>query len=176
VLPKLKAQAMRATEDPTAIVQKSTQPAATNRDELDSMTNLLVDYVGPIAKNIMVAHDTGNHSASELVTAISLEIPEADEREEFLRRWEKISGTRVDTTHVSKADTTTGGSTIRRYDDEMLAKIGADYAGYIGPLAARLVKHHLNNSNNLEQLVESLANEIPDAKDSRKFRDFWLSS
>ena len=38
--------------------------AATSPDELDSMTNLLVDYVGPIARNIMVAYDRENTPAA----------------------------------------------------------------------------------------------------------------
>jgi hypothetical protein len=58
----------------------------------------------------------------------------------------------------------------------MLRQMGEDYAGYIGPLATRLVRHHAASSSNLEQLVESLASEIPDAKDGDKFRNHWLRS
>jgi hypothetical protein len=56
----------------------------------------------------------------------------------------------------------------------MLEKMGQDYAGYIGPLAARLIRHHSSKTTSLEQLVEWLADEIPDTEGRRKFRDLWL--
>jgi serine/threonine protein kinase len=189
VLPKLKASSAAASDEATAVARKSTPPAqtsqatqapqesrtlATNPGDLDSMTNLLVDYVGPIAKNIMVAYDRANTPANELATSISREIPEPGEREEFLKRWESISGTRIDNTRVSNPSTMTSTTEVRTFDDEMLKKMGEDYAGYIGPLAKRLVQHHASTTSNLEQLVELLAREIPDAKDSEKFKTQWL--
>ena len=201
VLPKLKAATAggSAVDEATAVARKVdatpqtpaprapastidessiqvSRAAATSPDELDSMTNLLVDYVGPIAKNIMVAYDQQNTPASELVTAISKEIPEAEEREEFLKRWETMSGTRIDTTRISKSGAKVKTTEVRSFDDDMLKQMGEDYAGYIGPLATRLVRHHAASSSNLAQLVESLASEIPDSKDGDKFRNYWLRS
>jgi len=191
VLPKLKAASAAASNEATAVARKSTPPAQTsqatqaaqrsrsvaaNPGELDSMTNLLVDYVGPIAKNIMVAYDRANTPVDELATSISREIPELEERQEFLKRWESISGTRIDSTRVSNPSTLTSTTEARSFDDEMLKKMGEDYAGYIGPLAKRLVQHHASTTSNLEQLVELLAREIPNAKDSEKFRTQWLRS
>lgn len=174
VLPKLKSAASVSSNDATAVVQKSTQKVSVSQEELNSMTNLLVDYVGPIAKNIMVAHDPGKTSVNELVTEVSREIPEPQERKEFLKRWEHISGTRLDSARASDAELTTGGTRMRSFDDAMLEKMGKNYADYMGPLATRLVRHYSASSNSLEQLVESLASEIPDAGDSRKFKDQWL--
>ncbi len=199
VLPKLNASRAAATaaDDATALVQRPGQKAqapssqapvqqvplheepeayATNPGDLDSMTNLLVDYVGPIAKNIMTSYNLENTSPDELVSQVSKEIPEAGEREEFLKRWEVISGTRVDTARISQSGTRTTAAGARSFDDDKLHQISEDYAGYIGPLASRLVRHHAANSANLEQLVESLAREIPDTKDSEKFRNQWLRS
>ena len=194
VLPKLKAATAAAggTDEATAVARKvdtasqvsaSEEPLiqesrefATSPGELDSMTNLLVDYVGPIARNIMVAYDRENTPASELVTAISKEIPEAAEREEFLKRWETMSGTRIDTTRISNSGTRFNATEVASFDDDMLRQMGEDYAGYIGPLATRLVRHHAASSNSLEQLVESLASEIPDSRDGDKFRNHWLRS
>ena len=174
VLPKLKTAASRAggEDDATAVVQKSTQPQPTNPGDLTSMTNLLVDYVGPIAKNIMVAHDRANTPVAELATAISREIPKPEEREEFLKRWEVISGTRIDTTQPGPS--TTGTIPPRSFNDDILNNMSADYAGYIGPLATRLVQHHATSTTDLERLVELLANEIPDAADRHKFKNRWL--
>ena len=191
VLPKLKAAPVTAADEATAVAQKSAPPGQapqaaqmpresrslmTNPGDLDSMTNLLVDYVGPIAKNIMVAYDRANTPANELATSISREIPEPEEREEFLKRWESISGTRIDNTRISNPSIITSTTEVRTFDDEMLNKMGEDYAGYIGPLAKRLVQHHSSTTSNLEQLVELLASEIPDIKDREKFKTRWLRS
>lgn len=173
-IPKLKSIASISIDGVTPMVQKSTQKFSNNQDELDSMTKLLVDYVGPIAKNIMVAHDKGNSPLSELATIVSREIPQAEEREAFLKRWEQISGTRIDATRIANPGRTGRSDARRSFNDEMLEKIRDDYTGYIGPLAARLVQYYSKNSNDLEQLLNSLAEEIPDAKESRKFRDSWL--
>lgn len=139
------------------------------------MTNLLIDYVGPIAKNIMVAYDGANTPVSELVSSISREIPESGEREEFLKRWEEISGTRIEieTPRHSNAEATGSSTEARSFDDDLLKRMGEDYAGYIGPLAARLVQHHAASSNSLEQLAELLASEIPNAEDSEAFKTQW---
>jgi hypothetical protein len=57
-----------------------------------------------------------------------------------------------------------------------LSAMGVTPAGYMGPLAVRLVRHHAAATNDLEKLVESLAREIPDARGSEKFRNHWLRS
>ena len=83
---------------------------------------------------------------------------------------------RIDNTRVSNPSTMTSITEVRTLDDEMLKKMGEDYAGYIGPLARRLVQHHAATTSNLEQLVELLASEIPDIKDREKFKTRWLRS
>jgi serine/threonine protein kinase len=173
VLPHLRSTRAAGPDDETAIVQKSAQASQTSRDDLDSMTRLLVDYVGPIAKNIMVAHEAETNTVDELATAISREIPEAKEREAFLKRWEHMSGSRIDQTAISSTSNTRGGQAAS-FDDEILAKISEDYASYIGPLANRLVQHNSKTASNIEQLVCLLADEIPDSSASLKFKDHWL--
>lgn len=174
ILPKLKPTRSVSPEDATAMVQKSTQAFIASQDEVDSMTKLLVDYVGPIAKNIMVAHEANNSPIDELATLVSREIPQSEEREAFLRRWESISGTRISPGSIAASSKSTVGRDVRRLDDEMLEKIRQDYTDYIGPLSSRLVQHYSRNTDNLEQLVNALADEIPDSKDSLKFRQTWL--
>ena len=106
------------------------------------------------------------------MTAHSREIPEPGEREEFLKRWEVISGTRIDTTQF--ASSATGTNPPRSLNDDILSEMSADYAEYIGPLATRLVQHHAASSTDLEQLVGLLAREIRDPVDSQKFKNRWL--
>ncbi|MCP4430552.1 MAG: serine/threonine protein kinase [Gammaproteobacteria bacterium] len=171
VLPKLKSQISPLTDSATAVVQKSTQKASVSKDELSSMTKLLIDYVGPIAKNIMVEHESGGTSGNELATLVAREIPQTEDREAFLKQWEKISGTRIDNSRVSNLE---GVAPAASFDDDMLRRIQDDYAGYIGPLADRLVRHFSKSSNNLQHLVNALAAEIPDQAESQKFRNSWI--
>ncbi len=176
VLPQLKSQVAGGPENATAVVQKSTQNMSVSPDELSSMTQLLVDYVGPIAKNIMMEHEAGGTPIDELATLVSREIQQSDEREAFLKRWEKISGTRIDATRLGgvTAGNMASSSAVRPFNEEMLGRIREDYVSYIGPLADRLVQHYSANTKDLEQLVNALAAEIPDPAESQKFRKSWI--
>lgn len=176
VLPGLKSASSVITDDATAVIQKSNQPSSATQGEVDTMTRLLVDYVGPIAKNIMVAQRAETASISELASVVSREIPKDKERNAFLRRWERSSGTRIDNSGISSTKIMQGATKPRSFDDEMLKKIRENYADYIGPLATRLVQYYSKNTSSLEQLVNELADEIPDVKDSQAFRDHWLRS
>lgn len=176
VLPELKSASSVIADEATAVIQKSNQPSSATQGEVDTMTRLLVDYVGPIAKNIMVAQRAETASSSELASVVSREIPKEEERNAFLRRWERSSGTRIDNTGISSTSIMHGATEARSFDDEMLKKIRENYAGYIGPMATRLVQYYSKNTSSLEQLVNELADEIPDVKDSQTFRDHWLRS
>ena len=179
VIPKLKSQLSPLARDEPAIVQESTQKISASREELTSMTKLLVDYVGPIAKNIMMEYELEGTPVDELATLVSREIPQSEEREAFLKKWERISGTRLTATRMTPGSGTGTGSSasntqLTPLSDEVLGRIRDDYTGYIGPLADRLVQYYSKSCPDLEQLVDSLAAEIPDPGDSRKFRDSWI--
>ncbi len=171
VLPKLKSQISPLADGAITVVQKSTQKVPACKDELSSMTKLLVDYVGPIAKNIMVVHESAGTSGNELATLVSREIPQTDEREAFLKQWEKISGTRINNSHIASPENT---APARSYNEDLLRRIQDDYADYMGPLADRLVQHFSKTTNDLQHLVNTLAAEIPDQAESNKFRGSWI--
>ena len=128
----------------------------------------------------MVEHDHANLPSDELATVISREIPKPEEREEFLKRWEVISGTRIDNRPMERTQsgisTTSGTRGMRRFDATMLEQISADYTSYIGPLASRLVRHHAQTTKDFERLIDLLASEIPDSSDSERFKTRWLNS
>jgi serine/threonine protein kinase len=64
------------------------------RDKLDSITNLLADFIGPDATLIMEEHETKSTSANNLAAEISKEIPQQERQEEFLKRRELMSVSR----------------------------------------------------------------------------------
>jgi serine/threonine-protein kinase len=157
----------------TGAVQASTQKLSEQQDELESMTNMLVGYVGPIARNIMHAQSSQVNTIEELASAVSREIPHASEREAFLREWHNSSSTRLGISGVSQVQEPAGHSS-RNFDDDMLNRIEDEFSRYIGPLAGRLVQHYSSSTRNLEELVNRLADEIPDASGREAFRSNWL--
>ncbi len=169
----LKSATTDSSNDATMVAQRPSKAITENQDELDSMTRILVNYIGPIAKNIMQVQSNQYDSLGSLACAVAKEIPHADEREDFLRQWEESSGTRIDATQLHKPNTTEKKQQ-KTFNKEILADIRENYANYIGPLASRLVDHFASQTTSLEQLINQLAEEIPQHNDRQNFKDHWL--
>ncbi len=91
-----------------------------------------------------------------------------------LIRLSPSSGTRIDSTRIGDTGTETTAAAVGSLDDDVLMKLGKAYAEFMGPMAVRMVRHYSANSDSLEQLVEFLASEIPDARDSQRFKSARL--
>lgn len=148
--------------------------------ELDSLTNMLSDYVGPVARNVMRDLTPQYASMSSLVTAVSQEIASEREREEFLRNWEKQSGGRS-LSRESSLNSQSGNShssrgSSLRLDENTIQKISNDYVNYIGPFAHRMVDHYCNESTDKEEFLHNLASEIPDRNSRNEFVKKWSLS
>ena len=166
-------QAAGGTGAKSGAVQTSTQKLSEQQEELDSMTSMLTSYVGPIARNIMQAQSGQVDTIEQLANVVSREIPSEEERRDFLRQWEHSSSTRIGISGVNhrKEQTRQQSPGI---DDDMLNQIQQNFAEYIGPLAGRLVQHYSTETRNLEELVNRLADEIPDPDNRDTFRQQWL--
>jgi hypothetical protein len=105
-LPSLQQQAPTPLRQVTPVVKKSVQDFPANEGDLDSMTALLADFIGPAATIIMEEHETKSTSANNLAAEISKDIPEQEQQEEFLRRWEMMSVSRRALINKTKSDTT----------------------------------------------------------------------
>ncbi|MBT4076278.1 MAG: hypothetical protein HOE78_06810, partial [Gammaproteobacteria bacterium] len=112
-----------------------------------------------------------------LVTAVSLEIPEQDQRNDFLKVWE----TEKNKTSLSlggglsslgNSSQTSRGSSIN-FDENTIQKISQDYINYIGPFAPRMVDYYCQHSSDKEQFIHNLASEIPDQKTRDEFTKKW---
>ena len=159
-----------------AIASESLPDFPVSDDELDSMTTLLADFMGPIAKIIMEEHETKSTSALNLATELAKEIPEPEMQEEFLQRWEMMSASRR--AAIERKEPTINPETANRTDlseeeDEVVNRMGSDFAHYVGPIAEPLLRHYSARSKSIDQLVKHLSREIPDREESRKFVKFW---
>jgi len=110
------------------------EPPASQAD-VDSMTELLAEFTGPIAAVIMRAHDTRNKSASDLALEVSRRIPVPRKRGEFLRRWHGISesGHFLDGRKEPKVFPEKGRS--HPLLEEVLSKIGTEFAHFVEPIS-----------------------------------------
>ena len=89
----------------------------------------------------------------QLANVVSRETPIEEERRDFLRQQQSPG-----------------------LDDDMLNQIQQNFAEYIGPLAGRLVQHYSAETRSLEELVNRLADEIPDPDNRDNFRQHWLDT
>lgn len=162
------------------IVHEPPAPAADffppSDDELDSMTALLSDFMGPIAKIIMEEQETKSASAHNLAIEIAKEIPEQDRQIEFLKRWETMSRSRQATISKNRANSLAARKQPQPLMSEVLDKIGEDFTHYVGPIAKTLMRHYSSITNDTDQLVKFLGREIPDRKQGRNFMKSWLDN
>ncbi len=141
-LPNLKQTAAISSGQVASATPESAQDSPASEDELDSMTTLLVDFIGPIATTIMEERETKSTSANNLATEISKEIPEQERQEEFLRRWEMMSVSRRALINKKRADTSSDKTRLDPLQGEVPGRMGNDFMHYIGTIAKNLLRHY----------------------------------
>ena len=112
-----------------------------NKDELNSMTTLLTDIVGPSATLIMEEHETRSTSANNLAIEISKEIPEQEKQEEFLKRWEMMSTSRRALINKKRSEISSEMMRPQPQQDEAPDVTGNDFVHYIGKVAKTWLRH-----------------------------------
>ena len=128
-LPDLQKKSATSSRQDVSVAQESVQDFLPSEDELDSMTTLLTDIVGPIATFIMEEHETKSTSANNLATEISKEIPKPEKQEEFLKRWELMSLSRRASINKKRLDTSSDKTRPRSLQGGVLNRIVAQFRG-----------------------------------------------
>ena len=141
-LPNLQQTAATSSAQVASATPETLQDSPASEDELDSMTTLLVDFIGPIATTIMEEHETKSASANNLATEISKEIPEQERQEEFLRRWEMMSVSRRALINKKRSDISSDKTRTRPLQEEVPGGIGNNFVHYIGTIAKTLLRHY----------------------------------
>jgi len=119
---------------------------AASEDEVDSMTNLLADFVGPIATVIMQEHETRSTSADNLALEIAREIPERRLQEKFLLRWQAMS--RARRVSIAKKGLTVfpEKGRLQSFPAEVLNRLSNEFAHYFEPISKTLLRHAPNRT------------------------------
>jgi serine/threonine protein kinase len=141
-LPNLQQKAATSSGQVASAAPESVQDFPASEDELDSMTSLLIDFIGPIATTIMEAHETKSTSANNLAAEISKEIPQQEKQEEFLRRWEMMSVSRRALINKKRSDVSSDKTRPHPLQEEVPGRIGNDFVHYIGTIAKTLFRHY----------------------------------
>jgi hypothetical protein len=140
-LPNLQQKAVASSGQVATVAPKSVKDFPASEDELDSMTILLADFIGPIATMIMEEHETKSTSANNLAMEISREIPQQEMQVEFLKRWEMMSISRRALINKKKLDNSPDKTMPRPLQEALPYRIGNDFAHYIGKIAKTMLRH-----------------------------------
>ncbi len=123
----------------------SWQPAEeypASESEMDLLTDLLADFMGPIASLIMEEYETRSASADNLAVEIAREIPEAGQQQAFLRRWQTISESRRASLEKREPSIFPDSRRPHLGAGEVLDKIGEEIAHYIEPISKTWLKQN----------------------------------
>jgi serine/threonine-protein kinase len=168
------------------VENESTQTLRAN--QLNDMENMLVNFVGPIASSLIDMYKDDYPTMNKLAVKISEEIPDPNDRENFLRAWksddEMAAAPKVDTgkvhTSVRAVDSTALAqpSNINKavtqevfmLPVEEIAKVQELYAEYVGPMAEFMVADCLSNASNFDEFVNNLLDSIPSQNEKTDFK------
>ncbi len=114
--------------------------------EVDSLTSLLIDYLGPIGEIIMADLETRASSMDNLVLELAREIPGRDKQQEFLRRWQSISLARQEQFEESRERQPHKNSS-QPANTPMLNRIGHGVANYFEPISKTIFGHGSNRTD-----------------------------
>ncbi len=141
-LPNLQQKAMTSSEQVAPVARESVKDFPASEDELDLMTTLLADFIGPVASIIMEEHETKSTSANNLAADISKEIPEQEKQEEFLKRWEMVSVSRRALMNKNRSGNSPNKTMPRPLQGEAPERMGNYFTHYIGTIAKTMFRHY----------------------------------
>jgi eukaryotic-like serine/threonine-protein kinase len=131
----------------------------------------LAQALGPVAKPLVSRAARRLHDVGELCRELAEQIPDEKERQAFLKccQTETKETTARATTVFAPAASGTQIAATHDWPPEALDKAKKELARYIGPLARVLVDKTAKRAHTTAELVDTLSQEIPDARDRQAF-------
>lgn len=143
-------------------------PAATLAEIEASLTRA----IGPLAKRLVRQCASQSRTLDEFQAALAAQIPGGPERQAFLRRIRRLDPGAAGTIPPSTGTTVpprTGTEPGVPFDRALLARCEQQLAQHVGPLARVLIKRAVNDSGNVAELMQKLAQHIDDPAERRAF-------
>lgn len=175
---------------PTQVVRiaKSTpeqSDASLHPEVLSTLESSLVRYVGPTARMLVKKYSKKNLSLQDISMSLAKQIPNDDERSEFLRSLELSGLYEISLAKEAERISGVNHANASVYEDtsahkdksnetlilspEKLKIVTRELAYFVGPLASRLVKKVFRQSSNLDDFYNKLASYIPDTSEQDVF-------
>lgn len=153
----------------TGSEQRDTAAAGWDPNMLLLVERALANFVGPLAKLLVkrasAAHDTREGLFDELAHAIEDEL----DKRAFLRKVHSVHGVAPVETDATTGDVIPEGPEPRQWDADTLTSLEHHLASHVGPIAKVLVKRAARRASSLDELRQTLAEELPGENDKRGF-------
>jgi len=157
--------------------------ASIHPEVLSTLESSLIRYVGPTARMLVKKYSKQNMSLQDLSMSLANQIPNENERSEFLRSLdssgiyeislakdaERRSGVTDSNSHANVSVHEDKGNETLILSPEKLQSVTRELAYFVGPLASRLVKKVFKQSSNIDDFYKKLASFIPDASEQDVF-------
>ena len=151
----------------------------------DKLENVLMSYVGPIAKILVKQTSLGLTNPSDIIERLSQHIPPSQQTEFKAKAQTAFSSTEIKSTNPqtdktkitanSSANTAIPTAPITNSANNQISQAFIDQcqqelSQVIGPMAKLIIKKALVQNTSQSQLIEAIARQIPDANQADKFR------
>jgi hypothetical protein len=133
-------------------------------EELVRVESGLVRAVGPIARHLVASEARRVADFPELCHKLAAQIPEPREREVFLKSC--LKGATATQPAAPQMDT---AAAAQVWDQAWLARVEIALAEHVGPIARVLIRNATRRMRTLEELVQTLAEEIASEADRKRF-------
>lgn len=138
------------------------------------LSQTLARFLGPMASHLIRVAASQSVNLQDMIERLSRRIPSDDERRDFLN---SLNRTGIQAMHAETSGPLVSASHSGPESQAASLQLSQDYvqkltrllAYHVGPLASRLVRKSLQESDSLEQLYQSLAESIPDASERSQF-------
>lgn len=140
-----------------------------------AVESALTELIGPMARHVMRSTAGHVHSVAEFYATLVDKIPDAQQRDAFRARLERLSrqGDLFSGTSGVGVATTPGNKSQPRqqfaFDAATLARAEKQLAHHVGPLAKVLIKRAAHDSGNLAELHRKLADLIESEPQRQEF-------
>ena len=159
----------------------------------DKLENVLMSYVGPIAKILVKQTSIGSTNPSDVIERLSQHIPLSQQKEFKAKAQTAFFPTEIKSTtpQTDKTKTTanssvnaaisappitnsannqTNNQTNKQINQAFIDQCQQELSQVIGPMAKLIIKKALVQNPSQSQLIEAIARQIPDANQAEKFR------
>lgn len=146
---------------PIAVPETAHAQSALDPEQVKQIEAHLVRAIGPIARHLISQASRRATTIEQLCRVLAEQVPDARERETFLRSCTKsITGPRKTTGARNEAE---------RFGEEKLDEARRKLAPFVGPLAKVLVDRAARKARTAQELYTLLAAEIPSDRDRASF-------